>query len=265
MPSTKQVRPLAEVTAADLRAATDEFAQLIEEKLPLQFDAGEVWPAVAHAFLARAGDLLDSLTMLAEAEKQADAQALLRVFFELVTLFCWIAIAPKAHIARWQEWSSARQLKVHNDAKQFGLEVLTPSRLAEIGKPEQPLGLATMAQEVDEHWPKESPAFRSHPEEGPWNILTFRGAYASLYRKGSTIVHTDQFAVDRYLSSPLTGSVTVHKREKHSSSPDYPGLAVPFMGFLLLTFARHFNWPNDQVVRKITDGLIYRSDGSPKD
>jgi len=261
----KEVRPLGEVTAVDLRVSTNEFAALIDEKLPLQFDPGEIWPAVAHAFLARAGDLLDSLTLLVEAKKEADAQALLRVFFELVTLFCWLGIAPKEHVARWQEWSSARQLKLHNDAKQFGIEVLTEAELAEIGKPEQPLSLAAMAQEVDDYWPDQSSAFRPHPAEGPRHILTFRGAYTALYRKGSTIIHTDQYAVDRYLSSPLRGSVTVHPREKHSASPDYPGFAIPLMGFLLLAFAHHFNWPNEQVVRTITDGLIYRSDGSRKD
>lgn len=263
--SGREARPLGQISTADLRASTNEFAALIDDKLPLQFDPGEIWPAVAHAFLARAGDLLDSLTLLAEAEKEADAQALLRVFFELVTLFCWLAIAPKEHVARWQEWSSARQLKVHNDAKEFGIEVLTDAELAEIGKPEQPRALNVMAREVDEYWPDHSPAFRPHPEDGPRQILTFSGAYAALYRKGSTIVHTDQYAVDRYLSSPLTGSVTVHQKEKRSPSPDYPGLAIPFMGFLLLAFAHHFKWPDAQVVRAITDGLIYRSDGSLKD
>ncbi len=195
-------------------------------------------------------------------KKEADAQALLRMFFELVTLFCWLAIAPKKHVARWQEWSSARQLKLHNDAKQFGIEVLTEAELAAVKKPEQPLSVAEMAQEVDDHWPNQSSAFRPHPKKGMRHILTFRGAYTALYRKGSTIIHSDQYAIDRYLSSPLTGSVTVHPREKHSPSPDYPGFAIPLMGFLLLAFAHHFSWPDKQIVRTITDGLIYRSVGS---
>ena len=38
MTATKAVRPLGEVTGADLRSCTDEFAELIEEKLPLYFD-----------------------------------------------------------------------------------------------------------------------------------------------------------------------------------------------------------------------------------
>jgi len=261
----KEVRPLGDLSAADLRASTDEFTALIEEKLPLIFSPGEVWPAVAHAFLARAGDLLDSLTQMVEAEKEADAQALLRVFFELVTLFCWLAIAPREQVARWQEWSSSRELKLHNDAKQFGIEVLTEDELAEIGKPEKPLAVAAMAQEVDEYWPDHSPAFRPHPENGPRHILTFKGAYTALYRKGSTIIHTDQYAVDRYLSAPLVSLVNVRSKEHHSPSPDYPGFAIPLMGFLLLAFAHHFKWPNEQVVRAITDGLIYRSDGSRKD
>lgn len=78
--STRPVRPLEEVTAADLRASTAQFAELIAVELPLQFDSGELWPAVAYRFLARAGDLVDSLTILTEAKKEADAEALLRMF-----------------------------------------------------------------------------------------------------------------------------------------------------------------------------------------
>lgn len=80
-----------------------------------------------------------------------------------MTLSCWLGISPQNHIARWQAWSSARQLKVHNDARQFGIEVLSAAELAEIGKPEQPLNLAAMAEEVDEYWPRRSSAFRPHP------------------------------------------------------------------------------------------------------
>jgi hypothetical protein len=261
----KEARPLGDLSAADLRASTDEFSALIAEELPRIFDLAETWPAVAHAFLARAGDLLDSLTRMVEAEKEADAQALLRVFFELVTLFCWLAIAPKEHVARWQEWSFSRELKLHNDAKQFGIDVLTEAELAEIGKPEKPLAVPAMAQEVDDYWPAQSSAFRPHPNNGPRHILTFRGAYTALYRKGSTIIHTDLYAVDRYLSTPLMSLVNVHPKEHHSPSPDYPGFAIPLMGFLLLAFAHHFKWPNEQKVREITEGLLYRSDGSRKD
>ena len=264
MPDERKARPLGEVSAADLRASTDAFAELIEERLPLQFDHGELWAAVAHAFLARAGDMMESLTMLVEAGKEADAQILLRVFFELVTTFCWLAIDPDLHLPRWQEWSSARQLNLHNDATQFGIEVLTPPELSEIGEPEKPLVLPKMALDVDGYWPSKSSAFRPHPEGGTRHILTFLGAYTAIYRKGSNVVHSDLSAVDRYLSSPLTGAVTAHATEQHSSSPDYPAFAVPLMGFLLVAFAHHFRWPDEQVIRKITDGLIYRSDGSPK-
>lgn len=264
MAEQKQVVDLEELGAAALREATNEFLGLIKKKLPLQFNAEERWPVVAHAFLARAASVLTSLTMLVEAEQEGDAQVMLRVLVELVTTFCWVAIAPKERVPEWEEWSSAQQLKLHNEAKLYGIEVLKPDQLKRLGTPKKGPPLPQMALEVDEYWPTKSPAFRPHPKDGPRHILTFTGAYTSIYRKGSDLVHSDVAALDRHLTAPIPGSLTVHIRERRSPTPDYPGLAIPMMGFVLIVFSIRFGWPEEKIVKGIMEGLLYRPDGTPK-
>jgi len=256
--SEKRGRALEDLTARDLRAATDQFAQLIQSRLPLELNAAEPWPVLAHGVLARAGSLLESLTLLAEAEQEADVQVLLRVLFELATIFCWIAISPEEHLSRWAKWSAGRQLKVHNDALQYGIEVLSPSEINELGESEKPLDLVKMALEIDEYWPNHSPAFRPHPDDGPKHILTFRGFYTTIFRKSSTVVHSDLVVVDRFLSLPSPGAVEIHWREVPGPRKDFPALAIPFMGFLLIAFSKRFGWPGEEVVRGITDAVLYR-------
>jgi hypothetical protein len=260
MTSERPARGLEDLTAQDLRVATDRFAGLIKSRLPLRLDAAEPWPVIAHGALARAGRLMESLTQLAESEQEADAQVLLRVLFELVTIFCWIAISPEKHLSQWAKWSAGRQLKVHNDALQYGVEVLSASELQELGPREKPLDLVRMALEVDEYWPDHSPAFRPHPAEGPKHILTFRGFYTTVYRKGSTAVHTDLAVLDRFLSLPSDKAVEIHWRELPGPHKDFPALAVPFMGFLMIAFSKRFDWPGEGAVRNITDAVMYRDD-----
>jgi hypothetical protein len=74
--------PPPEVSAAQLRKATDEIAALIEERLPLQLPPDDIWPPVAHGFLARAGTLLESVTLSVERRMPGEAQMLLRILIE---------------------------------------------------------------------------------------------------------------------------------------------------------------------------------------
>lgn len=120
MTEQKRVRLLNEVSPELLRQTTDEINALVAERLPLQFPPGDNWPPIAHGFLARSGTLLESLTFLVERGMPGEAQMLLRVVFEHVTIFCWLAIDPEPHIEQWRQWANARQLKVHRDAKRFG-------------------------------------------------------------------------------------------------------------------------------------------------
>ncbi len=85
---------MAELSPAQLRQATDEVAELIQDRLPLQMPPNDMWPTVAHGFLARGGTLLESVTLQTEAGMPGEAQMLLRILFEHVATFCWLGSIP---------------------------------------------------------------------------------------------------------------------------------------------------------------------------
>lgn len=262
----KRARRLTEVDDELLRKTTDEITALIAERLPQMFSAGvsegDQWPPIAHGFLARAGTLLETLTALVERGNGGEAQMLLRIIYEHVTTFCWLAIDPEPHVLRWRDWANARQLKVHNDAKRFGVKVLTDAEVAEYESAELPPGVAQLAEEVDRYWSEHSTAFRPYDESGddPPSILTFRGFYTAVYRKTSNLVHADMASPDRFASKPLAGHVTIDISEQRSENNDYPALSAAMLGFLLVVFGVRFNWPDRSVVDAITNGLMYHDD-----
>lgn len=263
MPDRKRVRLLTEIEPAQLREATDELRALIDEALPQMFSmVGEDWPAVAHGFLARAGQLLEAQTVLVERGLEGEAQMLLRIIYEHVTTFCWLAIDPEAHVKRWHEWADARQLTVHREAKSFGVTVLKPGQVAEYEKAEKPIPLVQLSKAVDDYWSQKSTAFRPYDDqaEDQSNVLTFTGFYTAVYRKTSNLIHAYLTSVDRFATGPLTGHVNVHSTEQHTESADYPGFSVALIGFLLIAFGHEFGWPDETVTRGIIDGLTYYND-----
>jgi hypothetical protein len=262
MPEGKRVRLLEEIEPEQLRKATDEIAALIADRLPLMFSPGDDWPPIAHGFLARAGTLLEALTVLVERGMGGEAQMLLRIVYEHVTTFCWLAIDPEPHILKWREWANARQRKVHNDAKRFGITVLSAAEVAQYESAKSPPPLAQLAEQVDRYWSEHSTAFRPYDDSGddPPSILTFSGFYVSVYRKASNLIHADMASPDRFASMPLLGHATIHPVEKHSESNDYPAFAAAMVGFLLIVFGDRFDWPDREVVDGITNGLMYHDD-----
>jgi Family of unknown function (DUF5677) len=257
LPSNRRrVRPLSKVSPKLLRESTDAMTALVEERLPLQFEEDNLWGPVAHGFLARGGTLLESLTLLVERGMEGEAQMLLRILFEHVTTFCWLAIDPEPHVEQWREWADSRRLKVHEDAKRFGIKVLTPAEVEQFKSAKPPLPLPQLAQKVDEHWSEVSTAFRPYEPDDP-NILTFSGFYTAVYRKASNLVHADMVSVDRFMTMPLPRQAAVHASETHSESNDYPAFSVALMGFLMIVFEHHFGWPARNVIDGITNSLMY--------
>jgi hypothetical protein len=246
---------MAELSPAQLRQATDEVAALIEDRLPLQMPPDDMWPAVAHGFLARGGTLLESVTLQAEQGMPGEAQMLLRILFEHVATFCWLAIDPEPLIEQWREWADYRRYQVHKYAKErFGIEPLTPTKAAKAEKAKQPIKLHKLTSAVDKYWSEVSTAFRSYDPAEP-DILTFTGVYTALYSKTSNLVHADIASTERFMTMPLPGEATIHAREKRSESDDHPSFALAMMGFLLIVFEHHFSWPARKVIDGVTNGL----------
>lgn len=263
MPEGKRVRQPHEVEPNQLRKFTDEVGELIDDRLPMMFGTDDDWPVIAHGFLARAGTLLEALTALVEHGHGGEAQMLLRIVFEHVTTFCWLAIDPEPHVLQWREWAKARQLKTHREAKAFGVTVLTAAEVAEAEGSQPPLPLPQLAEQVDRYWSEHSAAFRPYDDsdpDAPPSILTFKGFYTAVYRKASNLIHADIASPDRYATMPIQGHVTIHKTEQHSKNNDFPAFAGAMVGFLLIVFEDRFGWPDLELTEAIANGLMYRAD-----
>ncbi len=254
----RRVRPADEVPPELLHEATDALVSLIRERIPLAWDRRDgfeviAWPAIATGFLARGASILDTLAGLVERGRGADGYILLRVLLEHATTFCWIAIDPEPHLEEWRTWDDWRRKKLHTDALAYEVEVLTAEELAEIGNPPQPAGLPRLAEAVDKYWSEHHSAFR------PDGILSFRGLYTSIYRKGSSLVHATEGGINRH--SRLTDSqALILPDEQPAKPPDVPALGVVLVAFMLLVYERRFGWPSEATVRGIADSIFYKGD-----
>ena len=254
----RRVRPLSQVSDALLRAATDEVTALLAERFPLAYAPPGpelAWPVAAGAFVMRCGELLESVTRLVEQGRSADSFVLIRVLYEHATTFCWIAIDPEDHQGQWMGWADYRQKALHNEAKAYGVQVLTPEELAAL-KPVKPPSTLTLAEQIDKYWPEHSSAFRPR-KGGVRDILTFRGMYTAIFRRASGLAHAAPTSLDRQITG--SASQLVVGKERPADPPDLHGVGVPLMAFVLVVYAHHFGWPDESKVRSISDFLMYES------
>lgn len=98
---------------------------------------------------------------------------------------------------RWDDW---RRLKVHREANKYGIDIFTEERLEEIGNPPPPRSVPELAVTVDRYWAKEARGFR---DDG--DIRSFRGLYAAVYRRSSTLIHPTQEGMERHVRQTDSG------------------------------------------------------------
>jgi hypothetical protein len=87
--------------------------------------------------------------------------------------------------------------------------------------------------------------------------LTFRGLYSAVFRRGSNVIHSTQVAVDRHVRVTPSQIVVFDGERAPPSAPDIPALAIPLSAFMLLAYHHHFDWPDPDRVRAISDAIFY--------
>jgi len=249
----KKPNNLEQVPPELLRACADEFAEMLSERLPLTFPMEVSWKLVATGLLARMSSVFNSMTSLVERGSHADAQVLLRVLYDHTATFCWLGIDPDGHLAEWQRWDHGRYLKLHNDAAAFGVTVLDADDLTRFAGSPDPRGLAELAESIDRYWPDHIAAFRPQPPGAPKEIRSFRGLYASIFRKTSSLTHATEAGLGRH-TRVRQGYVLV-TREEHPLKSDIPGVAAALTAFALLVYRHHFGWPEEARANQMVDLL----------
>src|SRR5579862_2514680 len=144
------------------------------------------WGVTGPAFVARATRLVQALCALPDDHESA-AGLLVRVLYEHVATFAWLAIDPLKHLPQWIRRDRLERLKVDNDMARFGRALLTqPSRSAFEAErdsiPDAWPALPGMAEQADAHWSTRINAFST-------DVYGLRGMYVVMYRPLSALVH----------------------------------------------------------------------------
>jgi hypothetical protein len=249
----RRPRPLENVSPEKIEAATRELVEIVERRFPERFYRESQWRVIGHALIARITGLTESMALLIRGRRPSDTIVLLRALYEHVVMFSWLAINPEARIADWASNSRYYMKKLHNDALDFGVEVLTTEELEQsVGARALDPRLPGRAAEVDDYWGPRIPGFRVQPDEGPKDILTFRGMYASIYRIASRSVHAQVETVDPCIDHDRYPSVV---QVEDDGNLIWSALAVPLFAMALLVCHERFGWPDPEVVNNINNGL----------
>lgn len=253
----RRARPTDELTPELIAKANRELLTLVEERLPERFYRTEpFWRIGLTALVARMAGIVDSLTVLVTTQRQSDSLVLLRVLYEHVITFCWLAIDPEPRVDRWAEHSTAQRLKLHRDAALFDITLMTDEELMNARDARRLPPLDQRADEVDEYWGPRIRGFRVNPSGGPKQILAMRGLYTALFRLASRPVHAEVESVDACME---VGQRTLVRSERDESL-FWSGLAVPVFTHALLVCNKRLGWPGADEVSAINDTLVHSED-----
>jgi Family of unknown function (DUF5677) len=227
---------------------------LVSASLPLDLPPDATWwDAHCAAMISRMTDSVESIAALIRADRAVDAGALIRVLYEAVTKFCWIAVDPDVRYAPWQADAIAWDRKLVNDARAHGVELETPVVDEDaLGVPvvEMP-PMVQLAKEVDEHWGGQLVGFEA-AGHGLGSLVTFRELYVPLYRTLSEAVHSRPDVMRAYMA---VGSHFWLMGEGAGDASMFFPLVVPLYAQALLVCHQRLGWPDPDQIVAINNGM----------
>jgi Family of unknown function (DUF5677) len=162
--------------------AARELIALVEARLPQRFYGGERhWCFYGAAMIVRMADTVEAMIALMHVDLAIDGLILLRALYEEVVGYLWIAINPDEHLGCWIEGARWHERKMHDDALEYDMTILTDEELASTAGARKLKDLAQRAKEVDDYWGGKLIGFRESAG-GREGILTMRGLYVAIYR-----------------------------------------------------------------------------------
>jgi hypothetical protein len=233
--------------------AARELIALVEARLPQRFYGGErYWRFYGAAMIVRMADTVEATISLMHADLAIDGLILLRALYEQVVGYLWIAINPEENLGRWLEGARWHERKMHDDALEYDMSILTDEELASTAGARKLKDLAQRAKEVDEHWGGRLIGFRESAG-GRDGILTMRGLYVAIYRFASRAAHGQPHALDAYANAEsYPRRVT---RPSDQSESIWWSLCVPLYAHALLVCHDQLGWPDRDRVIAINDAM----------
>lgn len=190
--SSSEPRALDDITPNEVDAALSQLARLVEDELPVAFEAGEGGARyVCTLLLVRMAQVARAIGTLARTGHPTEAFVLVRSLYEHMVVLAWVCVAPEERAGRWIGAAHKRGLTLYREAQRYGLGGLSDAQVASMEESATSLPpVQAMAHGVDAFWPDHIPGFRSwisgtHEE----NVLTVAGLYTAVYRSASALAH----------------------------------------------------------------------------
>jgi Family of unknown function (DUF5677) len=236
---------------AAVAVAGRSLVALVSERLPQEFpQTAERWLAYRTALVARMADIVESVISLMEQGRDSDGGVLVRVLYEHVVKYCWIAEAPSARLLRWRADAVYWEHKLDDDLADYGMIVPENQRLK--GEARQLPPMIQLADEVDRYWGERLIGFTPR-QQGEAGMFTLRGLYNPIYRTLSETVHARPEAT-RATLDPLSRPLRVFMAEPLDHI-FWWGLVVPLYAQALLVCNTQIGWPDPDTVRAINNGM----------
>jgi hypothetical protein len=214
------------------------------------------WSIVGPAFVARCTCILEAIVELPDRHA-SEAEALVRVLYEYVTIFCWLAIDPVTNIAAWTRRNAAEAIKADNDVQRYNLQLLQPNQRAQYeairdaGSPMPPV--ADCAQKADEYWARHTVHFSSNDK------YSLRGMYPAIYRQHSMFVHAAADPIYRLVLPGPTAGMNCIGRETLPSEANAFTSAPLLFSMCLIVASHSLGFPNKvEVIHSLRadDGTV---------
>jgi Family of unknown function (DUF5677) len=207
------------------------------------------WGVTGPAFVARATLLVRAILHLPN-ELEAEAGMLVRILYEYVTLFAWLAADPLDNLAQWVRGDRAERLRTDNDLRQQfgrGLDDVTRARFEaeRDAVPHQWPGLPGLAHQADEFWSQRLRAFEN---------AALEAMYPAIYRQFSPLVHAMPDALQRIVGDgPAPGISRVGMIEAPSGFNPFTN--TPFIFALgLLVSSEALGFPEQRAIEQVFEG-----------
>jgi hypothetical protein len=145
-------------------------------------------------------ELVRSIFVLMTDGRTIDGGLMLRVLYEHVVKFCWIAAEPATRYPIWRSDGLVQRRKLHHDAIPFGWTILDTQQLEEQAASAELPKMPQMAEQVDAYWGGRIDALRPRVKGEPLQLLTIRGMYIPAYRTLSEPVHGHADVMEAYIN-----------------------------------------------------------------
>lgn len=242
-------RPI-DTSIEESRAHAQALLGLLRREIPRT--TASQWEALAAMLFARSAGALQSVTKLDPGTRTLDASVLLRVLFDHVTHFAWVAIDPVEHIRRWKAADAARDVREHKAWEPYGVvllpgEALTRTeRLANAAK--RPPNLAQRAAEADDFWTPLVPGIA--PKHDPSSVSSFRSLYRTVFTIGSSAAHPSMTQANYFVKDAPSGMLCHWEKTPAGSAQEWWAIGPYILGLGLMIAAQALGWPDAREVAR---------------